>query len=77
MNTEQPYQVTLHFPSFQNFRLWCRATGVSYDQHGAQTLHRDERPLGQYRPAPDGVGGVLAEVAITRQEGGQCENATV
>jgi len=77
VNTEQLYQVTLHFPSFQSFRLWCKATGVSFDQRGAQALCLNERPLGQYRPAPDGVGGILAEVAIIRQEGRQRENATV
>jgi len=77
MHTEQTCQVTLLFPSFQNFRLWCRATGVSYDQHDAQTLHLDEQPLGHYRPAPDTVGGILAEIAIEPQGGQQHENATV
>ena len=77
MHTGQKYQVTLLFPSFQSFRLWCRATGVSYDPHEAQALRLDGQPLGRYCPAPDAVGGILAEVAIQLQGGKQHENATV
>ena len=77
MHTRQMHQVTLLFPSFQNFRLWCRATGILFGQQDAQALHLDGRPLGHYCPAPDTAGGILAEVAIEPQGGKQHENATV
>ena len=62
------YQVTLLFPSFQAFRLWCRATDVLRDGNGANTLHHEGRLLGYYRPAPDPLQGVLAEIKIIRND---------
>jgi len=77
MHTEQTCQVTLLFPSFQAFRLWCRAMDISYNQHNNQALHRNGEPLGRYQPVPDSMAGILAEIAIEPQGGKQHENATV
>jgi hypothetical protein len=70
-------QVTLLFPSFQNFRLWCRDFDISYGRNGDQALIRNDQPLGSFRPAEDDEGGILAEVIIQPKGGQQHENATV
>ncbi len=57
-------QVTLLFPSSMAFRLWCRAVGILCDWKSTHTLHHDDRLLGHYRPAPDTLDGILAEITI-------------
>jgi hypothetical protein len=68
---------TLLFPSFHNFRLWCKATGILFSHQDGQALYLDGRQLGQYRPAPETQGGILAEVTIQPQGGNQHENPTL
>ena len=63
------YQVTLLFPSLQAFRLWCKAMGILRDNHSVNTMHHDDRLLGHYRPAPDTLDGILAEITIKKQGG--------
>ena len=63
------YQVTLLFPSYQAFRLWCRAMVITHGDHTANTLYRNDQTLGRYRPASGAQVGVLAEIAIKQQEG--------
>ena len=71
------YQVTLLFPSPLAFRLWCKATDILRDGHDANTLHHEGRLLGHYRPAPDTLDGILAEITIEPPGGTQHENATI
>ena len=63
------YQVTLLFPSFQAFRLWCRAMDVLRDRENNNTLHHEGRLLGHYRSAPDTLEGILAEIKIISEGG--------
>ena len=63
------YQVTLLFPSYQAFRLWCRAVGILHDWENANTLHYEGRLLGHYQPASGAQAGILAEITIKKQEG--------
>ena len=60
------YQVTLLFPSFQAFRLWCRAMDVLRDRENNNTLHHEGRLLGHYWPPSDTLDGILATVTIQR-----------
>ena len=69
-------QVTLLFPSLLSFRLWCKATDILRDNHGANTLHHHGRLLGHYRPAPDTLDGILATITIDIQGGTSHERST-
>ena len=63
------YQVTLLFPSFLSFRLWCKAMGIVCDREEPSTLHLDGRFLGHYWPSPDTLEGILATVTIPKPGG--------
>ena len=64
------FQVTLLFPSFLAFRLWCRAMDILCDRESANTLHHHGRFLGHYFQSPDTFDGILAEITIENRGGG-------
>lgn len=62
------YQVTLLFPSFRAFRLWCRAVDVTYSEHAANALHYNGQALGHYCPATDRPAGILATITVEAKD---------
>jgi hypothetical protein len=63
------HQVTLLFPSWLSFRLWCKAMDILRDGESANTLHHDGRFLGHYFQAPDTFDGILAQITIENRGG--------
>lgn len=65
------YQVTLLFPSWVAFHLWCQAMSIARDGEEPDTLHLNGRFLGHYWPSPDTLDGIMATVNVQAPGGVQ------